>query len=238
LTFYTLEEFNEFASERLRWLNERPFSDKEGSRIIGFESEESECLIPLPAERYELCEWRRAKVSPDYHVRIDYMHYSVSHSLIGQTCDIRITASKVEIICDGRIVASHQRLYGRKNQYSTNPDHMPEAHRNQPSPWSPDRFTSWAGRIGPATKEVILRELDSKAIIEQSFVACRNILGLAKRYSPELLEQAAKRIIATPAVPSYTAVKNTILAIRAEEAHTKAISSTVPDHFQRPCRPG
>jgi transposase len=222
LTFYTLDEFNEFASERSSWLNERPFSDKEGSRALDFENEERDCLLALPAERYEMCEWRRAKISPDYHIRIDYMHYSVDHKLIGKTCDIRISTLKIEIICDGEVVAVHPRLYGRKNQYSTNVEHMPENHRDLPSPWSAERFTSWAGRIGPATKEAIERVLGNKVIVEQSFVSCRNILGLAKRYTPVLLEEACSKITATPAIPSYTAVKNTVLSLKAENGHARS----------------
>jgi len=99
---------------------------------------------------------------------------------------------------------------------------MPENHRNVPSPWSLERFTSWAGRIGPHTKEAIERVMRHKVIVEQSFVSCRNILGLAKRYTPELLEQASKRFCETPAVPSYTALKNTILSIKAEREHAKS----------------
>jgi transposase len=219
LTFYTLDEFNEFVSERCAWLNERPFSDREGSRMLDFENEERDHLLPLPASRYEICEWRCAKVAPDYHIRIDYMHYSVPHTLIGKTCDVRLSASKVEVIHDGEIIAIHPRLYGRKNQYSTNPGHMPENHRNLPSPWSPERFTLWAERIGPATKEAIGRALASRVIVEQSFVSCRNMLGLAKKYGPALLERACERIIATPAHPSYTALKNIILSISAEEKY-------------------
>lgn len=219
LTFYTLDEFNAFIFERCKWLNDRPFSDKEGSRTLDFENDERECLLPLPTERYEICEWRRAKISPDYHIRVDYMHYSTPHTLIGTTCDIRMSTSKVEVVFDGEVVASHQRLYGRKNQYSTVIDHMPENHRNLPSPWSQDRFTSWAAKIGPKTKESIERVLSSKVVVEQTFVSCRNILGLAKKYTPALLEEASRRIVATTAVPSYTSTKNFIICIKAEKDH-------------------
>jgi transposase len=230
LTFYTLDEFNEFVYERSRWLNDRPFSDKEGSRALDFENDERECLLPLPSERYEICEWRRAKISPDYHIRLDYMHYSTPHTLIGNTCDIRMSTSKVEVVYDGELIASHPRLYGRKNQYSTNIDHMPVNHRNLPSPWSPDRFTSWAEKIGPATKEAIKRVLSSKDVVEQTFVSCRNILGLAKKYTPQLLEEACSRIVATSAIPSYTSAKNYIICIKAKKNHSPA--NTVPASVQ------
>ena len=73
MTFYTLEEFNEFCAEKVAWLNARPFSAKDGSRDSVFGEEERMHLLPLPPERYEMCEWRSPKVAPDYHVVVDYM---------------------------------------------------------------------------------------------------------------------------------------------------------------------
>jgi hypothetical protein len=70
--------------------------------------------------------------------------------------------------------------------------------------------------------------LGNKVIVEQSFVSCRNILGLAKTYTPALLEEASEKICATPAVPSYTAVKNTILSIKAESGHAKSKAAAKP----------
>ncbi|WP_283170801.1 IS21 family transposase [Curtanaerobium respiraculi] len=218
MTFYTLEEFNEYLWGRVDWLNSRPFSEREGSRDSDFDERERRTLMPLPAERFEVCEWRRAKVAPNYHVRIDYQYYSVDHTLIGKTVDVRLGEGRVGIILDGEVVAEHRRLFGRKGQYSTRVEHMPEAHRALPDPWSPDRFTSWADRIGPSTGEAIRRVLAHHVIVEQGFVPCRNILGLSKRYGAQPLERACGRFVATPgAVPSYTGLRNAILAEKAAE---------------------
>ena len=218
-SFHTLEELNEFVADRVEWLNERPFSDKDGSRREEYEQNEHESMLALPDCRYETYEPHRAKVSPDYHVRLDYMHYSVPFGLIGKTCDIRAYASRIVIACDGETVAEHGRLYGRKNQYSTCIDHMPPNHRIENSPWSRERFESWADRIGPSTGEAICRMMDAKSIVQQPFVACRNVLGLSKAYAPDLLERARASIVAAEcAVPSYAAVKNKILAIKAADA--------------------
>ena len=81
----------------------------------------------------------------------------------------------------------------RKGQYSTIVDHMPPAHAAMDSPWSPERFTSWARRIGPQTGLAIERVMAGRTIVERSFVPCRNILGLSKTYTPELLERACGR---------------------------------------------
>ena len=222
MTFYTLEEFNDFCLERVRWLNARPFSAKEGSRDSIYEAEERFCMQPLPAERYEMCEWRSCKVAPDYHVTVDYMHYSVPFQLIGEQVDVRLTDLKLTVMSGAKPVAEHPRLRGRKGQYSTLVEHMPPAHAAMDSPWSPERFSSWAHRIGAETGAAVDRLLASRPLVEQAFVPARNILGLSKSYSPQLLERACARANALGALPSYTALKNAILAIRAADAEARA----------------
>ena len=228
MTFYTIEEFNEFCAEKVAWLNARPFSAKDGSRDSVFEEEERMHLMPLPADRYEMCEWRSAKVSPDYHVTVDYMHYSVDHSLIGAQVDVKMTSSGVTVMHGGEAVAVHPRLRGRKGQYSTMVEHMPENHAALDNPWSPGRFESWAKRIGPETGAAVGRVMASRPIVEQSFVACRNILGLSKTYAPELLERACAKANAAGALPSYTALKNAILAMKAADAEGRANGKPAP----------
>lgn len=222
MRFYTLEEFNEFCAERVAWLNSRPFSAKDGSREELFEAEEAERLQPLPAERYEMCRWCYPVVSPDYHITIDYMHYSVPYALIGRTLEAKVTASKVAVFDGGELICEHRRMTGRKNQYETFDEHMPPNHRDVGSPWSRDRFTSWAAKIGPETKAAIARVLDSRTVVEQAFVPCRNILGLSKRYTPQLLEAACAQANALGALPSYTGVKNAILSIKADAERRQA----------------
>ena len=210
MTFYTIDEFNEFCAEKVAWLNSRPFSAKDGSRDSVFDEEERMHLMPLPAERYEMCEWRSAKVAPDYHVTVDYMHYSVDHSLIGEQVDVKLTSSAVTVMHGGEVAAAHPRLHGRKGQYSTNVEHMPENHAALDDPWSPERFASWAMRIGPETASAIDRVLAS------------NILGLSKTYAPALLERACAKLNAASALPSYTGLKNSILAIKSSDAEARA----------------
>lgn len=100
---------------------------------------------------------------------------------------------------------------------------MPENHAALDDPWSPERFASWARRVGPRTASAIERVLASRAIVEQSFVSCRNILGLSKTYAPALLERAAGLLNAASALPSWAnGLKNAILAIKSSDAEERA----------------
>ena len=105
MTFYSLEEFNGFCLERVRWLNARPFSAKEGSRDSVYEDEERACMQPLPSERYEMCEWRSREVAPDYHVTVDYVRYSVPSRPVGEQVDVRPSDSRVTVMSGGGAVA-------------------------------------------------------------------------------------------------------------------------------------
>lgn len=231
-TFYTLAEFNEYCERQVRWLNERPFSAKEGSRDSVYEEEEREHMMELPSRRYEMCEWRSHKVAPDYHISVDYMRYSVPYRLIGQQVDVCLSDSRVRVFAGNEAVAEHKRLHGRKGQYSTATEHMPAHHADMHSPWSPEYFSSWAHRIGEETGAAIDRLLASRTIVEQAYVPARNIIGLSKTYTPELLERACAKANAVGALPIYTTLKNSIQAMRAQDRRDRASASfagSLPD---------
>ena len=152
------------------------------------------------------------------------MHYSCPYTLIGKDVDVRVTESSVEIFYQQERVASHKRLHGRKGQYSTRPEHMPEKHQLYEE-WNGDRFRQWARKVGMNTFRVVESILASKAIEEQAFLTCRSLLKLSDTYSPVKLEEACSRACQFSQKPSYKSVKNILEAMDAMEA--KAVSTTV-----------
>ncbi len=63
----SLGELNAEVSRLTNALSARPFSRREDCRDDAFFGEERAALNPLPETPFELCEWGRCKVSPDYH---------------------------------------------------------------------------------------------------------------------------------------------------------------------------
>jgi len=216
--FFSLGDLNDAVLERVAAVNAAPFQKRDGSRDSVFAAEERHLLKPLPATRWERAEWRRCKVGPDYHVCADHMRYSVPYRLIGEEVDVRLTSTEVRVYKGHGLVCSHERAYGRKGSYRTEASHMPKGHQEADIAWTPDRFERWAAGVGPATAAAIGRVLASKAIVEQAFVPCMNILGLAKGGRRELLEAACAEVAGRGAFPSYTHVKDTMAAIRARAA--------------------
>jgi transposase len=226
-TFFSLSELNEAILRKVDEINAAPFQRRPGSRIDIFVGEEKEHLRPLPASKFELAVFKSAKVAPDYHVQVESMRYSVPYTLIGKECDVRLGSMRVDVLYGKKIVATHRRLYGRKGQYSTLVDHMPPAHAAYDPSWTPERYERWADSIGPNTRIVIDAILSSKKIVEQTFVPCMNVLGLAKRGRRELLEQACRELGAGKMIPTYSLVKNTMEAIKAKH---RLAHSAYEDH--------
>lgn len=148
-TFFSLAELNEALAAGTTRLNETPFQKMTGSRRSLFEALDRPALLSLPLTPYELAQWKRARINIDYHLELERNFYSVPYQLAREEVDVRYTAGTVEVLFAGARVASHPRRFGR-GEYSTKPEHMPEAHRRYLE-WSPGRLISWAGTVGPET---------------------------------------------------------------------------------------
>ena len=209
--FTSLDELNAEVRRLVDALNARPFSRREGCRDDAFFGEERAALDPLPEAPFEWCEWRRRKASPDYHVQCDHMRHSVPHRLVGRTVDVRLGASTVAVLDGGETVAEHPRLRGRRGQCSTDPARMPPE-----SLWTRAWFERRAGEIGPEAKRLIGSVLDAHPIEAQGYVPRPDIPSLSKRGRAAELEAACARINASGGTATYTRVKNTMSAIRAE----------------------
>ena len=217
--FFSFDSLNREILKKLDEYNNRPFTAKEGNRSELFHEEEQPLLAPLPATPYELASWKKAKVQFNYHVTLDFMHYSCPYVLIGKEVDVRVTDSAIEIFCGQERVASHKRLHGRKGQYSTVPDHMPEKHRHYQE-WNGDRFRQWARTIGTNTYKVVETILSSKAVEEQTYLTCRSLLKFSDTYSNAMLEEACRKVCQFSQKPSYNSVKNVLQAMEVKAGST------------------
>lgn len=213
--FFTIAEMNTAIRVKLAAFNRRPFQKKEGSRYELFRNEELPLLTPLPATRYELAEWKQATVQFNYHISVDGMLYSTPYEYIGKKVDVRVTNTVIEVFYKQNRIASHRRLYGRKNQYSTVTEHMPKDHQFYLE-WNGDRFRRWAERIGENTAKVIDAILRSKKVEQQSYKGCMGLLKLAEKYSPTKLEKACKTALSYTQSPSYKSVSNILAASPSE----------------------
>ena len=209
--FFSLAELNAAIRKKLYEFSRRPFQKKEGSRYEIFHDEELPLLAKLPTTPYEIAEWKAATVQFNYHISVDGMLYSVPYEFIKRKVDVRVTDTTIEIFYNHNRIASHRRLYGRKGQYSTIAEHMPEDHQKYLE-WNGDRFRQWAERIGINTSKVVNALLASQRVEQQSYRSCMGLLKLADKYSVDRLEAACARALTYTASPSYKSIKNILVA--------------------------
>jgi transposase len=229
-TFYSLDELHEAVMEKLEALNNRPFQKMAGSRRSVFLEEEKAHLRPLPSEPYYFADWKSARVQMNYHIEIDHHFYSVPHELLREQVEVRFTAHIVEVLHNGRRVASHKRSW-RKGGYTTLAEHMPERHRKR-AEWTPERLLSWAGSTGPQTAALVLKLLESVLHPEQAFRACLGVMRLSTKYGVDRLEAACARALAARAY-RYKSVAS-ILEKGLDKvplvAPRSSVANTIGDH--------
>ncbi len=147
--FFSLAELNKAIRQKVAELNERAFRGEPTSRRELFEELERPALKALPAQRYELAEWKKVTVNIDYHVEYSdssgHHYYSVPYTSCTKSSKLRATKATVEAYKAGRRVASHAREYGRR-RYVTDPAHMPPSHRAHLE-WTPSRLVDWARSV-------------------------------------------------------------------------------------------
>lgn len=205
--FFSLEELNRAIKEKLKDFNSRLFQKKEDSRLSLFRYEELPLLAPLPATPFELADWKQATVQFNYHISVDGMLYSIPYEYIKRKVDVRITDKTIEVFFNHHRIASHVKLHGRKGQYSTIVEHMPEDHQKYLE-WNGESFRKWAQGIGNNTYNVVDAILTSKRVEQETYKSCMGLLKLADKYSVERLEAACKKAMSYTATPSFKSIKN------------------------------
>jgi transposase len=213
--FFSLADLNIAIAHLLEELNTRPFKKLPGNRRSAFEAIDKPALRPLPATIFEPCSWKKARVGIDYHVELEHHYYSVPYQYARKHVELRITASVVEVLCEGKRIAAHQRAmrigysHGLSSQ-TTVAQHMPKAHGAHQQ-WSPQRLLGWGKEIGASTQALVSHLLYQKSHPELGYRACLGLLSLAKKYGKERLEAACAIAMSNNAM-TQKSVRNILVA--------------------------
>ena len=190
-TFFSLDAMNAAIARELDRLNEAPMASGETRRAV-FEATERTTLQPLPAHPWEWGEWVERKVGPNGHVRVEHNHYSVPDGHIGRSVAARLGERMVEVFLErgGERIAVHRRNNGR-NQYATNPNHMPDrlkAVRDIRKPDYGEILLARARRIGRNALAWAERCFASRDFPEQAFTTVQGMVRLADDHGRERVD--------------------------------------------------
>lgn len=169
-------------------LNNRAFQKLDGSRASLFATLDCPALSSLPAQPWQWATFKTVKAHIDYHVQVDFHHYSVPHPLVGLELEARVTDALVEVLHRGQLVACHARS-ARRGGFTTRDEHMPAAHRAHKQ-WTPERLIHWGGSIGANTERFVTQLLQRFRHPEHGYRSCLGLLSLVKRYGAARVECA------------------------------------------------
>ena len=125
--FFSLAELSAAIRALLDELNDRPMRGWGMSRRALFQQLDKPALRSLPPLAYEYAEWKRRRVSLDYHVEIAKHYYSMPHQLLRQEVEARITVATIEIFHRGE-----QSRQPSPQPAPASADHRPRAHALRP----------------------------------------------------------------------------------------------------------
>lgn len=192
--FYSLDELNSRIFELLDAFNSKCMYGRE-SRIGRLNKQEQPVLKPLPSEPYRFRYKKTFTVNSTYHVSVgqDKHLYSVPYQFFNRECTVSYDNETVEIWADYERIAIHKRCF--TGGYSTVESHMPPNHAawQRSKEYNAEYFMFRSGHIGPYTKIVTQRVLESKPFVQQAYKSCQGILSLVNRYTSERVEAACER---------------------------------------------
>lgn len=231
MTFFSLEDLNREIKKLLERYNDAIFSQKQSSRKELFQSVERSHLKPLPTAKYEMKEYRRAKVQKMGYVYFspDKSYYSVPYSHIGKHTMIHYTQSSIEVYYNHERIALHKRNLV-SGVYNTNKEHLSSTHKFY-CEWSPDFFINKAKAHGQYVVELISKLMQQTDYPETAYKRAMGIIQLNKAYGSERLNKACQLALFA-GTTSYKRVDN-ILRNKLDKNQLPNLSETkshIPVH--------
>jgi transposase len=119
---------NDFNTQLHAWLvraNTRTVRAIRGRPIDLLETD-CQAMLPLPPVTPPIGLHHRVRLARDYYVRVDAVDYSVDPRMIGRFVDVSASPDEMVAVCDGQVVARHQRCWA-KHGVITDPAHVATA---------------------------------------------------------------------------------------------------------------
>lgn len=228
---FSLAELNKSILEQLKVLNNRKLSNSDESRLERF-IQERDHLGPLPVYRYEVKQYRKAKVQKmGYVLCTTYKnYYSVPYRYIGKKIELRYDTKTLEIYHQGQRIATHTVCH-TKGQYTTVHSHLSKNNQAYMQ-WSPSYFSDLAVRHGLNVQRYVDELIAERPYPEQAYRQVQGILKLVKEYSAKRVNMACDLAIKHP-TRSYEMIKSILENKQDQQAHRATDTSeyeSIPSH--------
>lgn len=227
---FSIAELNITIKQYLEVLNNKPLTNIGRSRKAQYE-EEKPYLQTLPLYRYELKEYRRAKVQKMGYVYCNEYknYYSVPYRYIEKRVELRFDSRTLEVYYNGSRIANHITSQS-KGAYVTNKEHL-SSNNKAYTEWSPEFFSKLAAEKGEHIQEYVNLIIDQKAYPEQAYKQAQGILALCRLYNASRVNAACQMALEY-SKSSYNIIKQILENERDINYHRDEDCKTkeVPDH--------
>jgi transposase len=228
---FSISDLNRSIGQELEKLNKRTLTNRDVSRDDLY-NEEKEYLQALPRYRYELKEYRRAKVQKmGYVLCSEYRnYYSVPYRYIGKKIEMRYDSRTLEIYYQGDRIAIHA-LSTIKGTYITQKEHLSSNNRAY-AEWNPEYFSKLGAQKGEFIQLYIELLIAQRPYPEQAYKQALGILALCRDYTSHRVNTACKMARQHPRY-SFNMIKAILENKKDIEDTIKCKNEnkqTIPDH--------
>ena len=203
--------------------SERPWPDDRQQTVTAAFAAEQPRLLPLPANAYETEEVVAAKVGKTPHVRFCGNDYSVPHTLVRRTVEVRATLLRVRVLVDGAVVADHPRSFDR-GALVEDQAHV-EVLKKSKGEARKHRALDRLAQSAPSSQEIFVKLAEQGENLGR---ATQYFIGLLEQYGAMALEQAMREALAS-GTASYNAVRCNLERAREASGQPPTTPVDLPD---------
>ncbi len=191
LSFFSLDEVNDYLRSEIDKLNDLHFQNTKVSRNSLFFADEEQELAKLAARPFEPILFSKEIQTPaNYLVRYKGNEYSVPFELAHKRIRIKVKGNFLYIVHQGKVRAVHDLIDGN-NQLVRKDEHLKPEHKAELAK-TQNHYIAWAKQVGKNTV-LIVREQYRGFKNPNSRLAgkyCSRLKRLCRRYGRCVFEQA------------------------------------------------
>lgn len=190
-----LEELNAQLQERCREDLSRTLRGKVSPKEVLLADDQA-AFLPLPAAPFDACTTAKLFASGQALVRFETNDYSVPESYAYHSVLVKGYFDRVEMVCDGRVIARHARCWGREEQCLDPLHYLPLLERK---PGALDWGLPFADWALPECFDVLRARLEHRFGDEGTWEYIQ-VLQLLKKHSMAAVARAIERGLACNAL--------------------------------------
>lgn len=194
LALYPTMDIAQLNNQIIKWFAEEYGQKEHGTTRLKpfsvFVEKEQPVLKPVPAEPFEMAQWKEATVHPDHYIQFNKKAYSVPHAYVGKKVWVKATDKILQIYYLDRLIKQHVITVNyRHTDFNDFPENVQAALDNG----MPLMLQRRAEQTGYHFALLIRNVLKPHAFMNMR--KAQGLLSLTRKYQSGLIEKAASTVL-------------------------------------------